>query len=324
MSQQQIHKACQGKKKVDGGLNVSDMRKMLQDIVKVANRSELESMMCTLLTQTQQSPAQSQRLSPSPAQPVPQLKRSNKFKVRKGRTGRKGRKGKGRSQSRSQSRSRSPVHAVPAPRRRSRSRSPVHAVPAQLSQRVSQSPLRDLEPMPVLSREELREQLFKSLKPKKRRQRGRRTPTNPIIFLEPATQIKWYNSTSEPHFTVTDSFLDVLEDGPQEYEGSWTNAYVFGPLKNLAEYDKLTSHMNDVASTGLVHLGRLKSSDAQEIERLHDKHLGDHYAFLSEAPESVIFIGDTVGGDVGADLYVSQNSQGEIDSLIIDNNYFFR
>ena len=48
-----------------------------------------------------------------------------------------------------------------------------------------------------------------------------------------------------------------------------------------------------------------------------DKVFADNKAYLAEKYPWLLFLGDTVGGDVGAELYVHR-TDGKIDSLIIE------
>lgn len=46
-------------------------------------------------------------------------------------------------------------------------------------------------------------------------------------------------------------------------------------------------------------------------------------AYVRKKIPAVLFVGDTEGGDVGADLYAHFNSKKQIDSIIIDNDCYF-
>jgi len=62
-----------------------------------------------------------------------------------------------------------------------------------------------------------------------------------------------------------------------------------------------------------------------------DKTIGDRYDWgnreilkdIHREVPSVLWIGKTHSGDVGADLYAHYNKKKQIDGLIVDNNYVY-
>ena len=42
-----------------------------------------------------------------------------------------------------------------------------------------------------------------------------------------------------------------------------------------------------------------------------------------ELSKNVVFLGETDFGDFGADVYIHRDGSGKVDSVIIDNDYFF-
>lgn len=146
-----------------------------------------------------------------------------------------------------------------------------------------------------------------------------------------------YTSNFGGYFDVTNNFYQELRKKPRQFVSEFGNAYVFGKMFNSNEYKRLLSHGNDGAQTGFVDVTDL--TDAQ-IEKLMDEISGDydwsnaypdydwnHYDGIKKIREDVsdkvVFVGLTVGGDVGADLYVHYNDNKEIDSVIIENTCLF-
>jgi hypothetical protein len=156
---------------------------------------------------------------------------------------------------------------------------------------------------------------------------------NKIIFTEPSSYNSKNKFVKQRSFTVTDDFYSILLKKPKSYTKygiSAGNAYVFGKKYPLNEYKKIRSHGNDGAQTGFINVKLWKdgmySGEIANVNKKYD-YSYDSRKNISEVRkltnESVIFQGQTVGGDVGADLYAHYNSKKEVDSLIIDNYYFF-
>ncbi len=152
-----------------------------------------------------------------------------------------------------------------------------------------------------------------------------------IYFCEPLSQDTYLFGGVK--FKVTDNFYKILQNPPKKYISNTTNAYVFGKKYNKKEYKYLGYHGNDIAQTGLINLDIFKKkttkTDLHNLDtntfypdynwnnRIHLKNLQKIYPY-------VLFVGETVGGDVGASLYVHYNKSGDIDSLIIDNLHIFQ
>jgi len=138
---------------------------------------------------------------------------------------------------------------------------------------------------------------------------------------------------------INETFFKKLTKRPKilRRDGGFENAYVFGPLFDAKEYTFMGHHYNDGAQTGIV----LMNSDMKVRDitnRATWKKVMDMYmhrggswdaprvlqTVKKEASRNIVFVGDTDGGDGGADVYIHRHpSTGEIDSLIIDNGYFF-
>jgi hypothetical protein len=164
-----------------------------------------------------------------------------------------------------------------------------------------------------------------------------------ILFGEPETQFGFIKNAYRRKKRMSDAlsisanFLETLLKKPSARFGADCNAYVFGPLFPLAEYTFVSSHHNDIAQTGLVNGNALSSKGiSKDEDDAIDKMIKGW--FLRRPPTltiqelreirritsgAIIFIGKTVGGDVGASLYAHRSSAGLVDSIVIDNNYFF-
>jgi hypothetical protein len=158
-----------------------------------------------------------------------------------------------------------------------------------------------------------------------------------IIFAEPSTFSGiQYNSC---YFIVEDNMYQELLKQPKEFCSQETindcvqhqNAYCFGEFYKLSEYEFLGYHDNDGGQTGFVDYNLYESGkfvdysldvpdEPQIFYSTYD------YKLVEDAREkypSILFCGDTLGGDVGATLYAHYDQYNKINSLIIDNNYFF-
>lgn len=130
---------------------------------------------------------------------------------------------------------------------------------------------------------------------------------------------------------VNGKFYQTLLRAPKKYKGHGSNAYRFGKSFPVNDFKLIASHGNDAAQTGLIDLDRYREKSQGVAEYLmmsglfKDKPWDDRASLktLRKNARHILFLGDTVGGDVGANLYAHYGSDGNIDSLIIDNNYFF-
>lgn len=156
-----------------------------------------------------------------------------------------------------------------------------------------------------------------------------------IVFTEPTTY-RGPGTSFMPAKTIriTNDFYKILLKAPLSKKGNQNNAYVFGKKYPLSEYKKIATHGNDVAQTGFIDLSLWKkhkfNNNEKKISSVTEKY-GYRYdipALVKEVRNlsngTIIFQGETVGGDVGADLYAHKNHKNEIDSLIIDNFYYFK
>ncbi|ARA72103.1 hypothetical protein BNJ_00280 [Kaumoebavirus] len=177
-------------------------------------------------------------------------------------------------------------------------------------------------------------------------------PMHHLLHCEPATYSKGSLNTDTP-LTVDDVMYKKILRGPKIYRtGQAENAYVFGKKFPLHTYVAAGGHFNDVAQTGFLDLdliqnlpegtpmksfGKTKKKQKEtEVPDIYEIMKSIYYrkgkfpgydsrealAALRKVAPYVIFIGETDGGDVGADLYIHRSGD-TIDSIIIDNRYFF-
>lgn len=152
-----------------------------------------------------------------------------------------------------------------------------------------------------------------------------------ILFTEPYT----YSADKKPQgveFKVSNSFYGKLLNAPRKFFNNNGNAYVFGVKRPLREYTYAGYHHNDGAQTGFIdvdQLSRMSKEVVSEIvlaiymgERFYNWDNRFRLRKLRAVIPHILFMGGTVGGDVGATLHVHA-TRGKIDGLIIDNNYFF-
>lgn len=140
-------------------------------------------------------------------------------------------------------------------------------------------------------------------------------------------------------FKVSDQAYNLLLQFPKTYENQeeCTNAYLFGPLYPLKEYKCIGEHHNDGGMTGFIDYDLLQKA---RVNKLNEDRLTDEVCKIITAEGAdenleqtvkkirdlypmILFQGPTVGGDVGAKLYIHMDDTRHIDSLIIDNDYFF-
>lgn len=167
-----------------------------------------------------------------------------------------------------------------------------------------------------------------------------------LLFLEPSTASDslYKKKGKQMHFgsdfKVNDTFYKTLLKKPKSRFCQYGNAYIFGKKFPLDDYFHLGSMGNDVAQTGLVDADIMRNKDS--TERLGNYDLwkkayplvfkkGSHGRWsdrpslirIRQVLPEVIFVGDTVGGDVGSDLWVHHDVNKDIDGLIIDNHCIF-
>jgi hypothetical protein len=105
--------------------------------------------------------------------------------------------------------------------------------------------------------------------------------------------------------------------------------YVFGKKYPLSEYYFFEYVGNDIAQIGFINIddvpNDLVNRTSDEIndftDKLYDKHGGYTRAYIKDfklAFPSTLFIGDTPGGDIGANVFVHTTKDGDVDSIILE------
>lgn len=158
-----------------------------------------------------------------------------------------------------------------------------------------------------------------------------------IRFCEPSTMPDTTFLSTD--FKITEKYYKILTKPPKGLINNKdpSNAYVFGKLFKLDQYVKIGGHVNDIAQTGFVDVTGATKDELKKIAndneialRIYENnnYNWDSRDVLKEIQKKIskriLFVGNTVGGDVGAALYAHYDTNKQIDGLIIDNYYFFR
>ena len=153
-----------------------------------------------------------------------------------------------------------------------------------------------------------------------------------IIHCEPYT---WYpGHTHDSHVKpvmVTSELYKDLKKRPKIYRNRSqdANGYRFGPHFPLSSYEKISEHTNRGAQTGIIDPTIFKGDETRVIGDIYEKHADwdwENRKALKKVQKihpGVLFIGETAGGDGAASLYGHKNKEGVVDSVILDNKYFF-
>lgn len=156
-----------------------------------------------------------------------------------------------------------------------------------------------------------------------------------LLFCEPVT-LREIRGNPGVKFIVDDALYPVLLRAPKAFHVRRSvldvgNAYRFGPRRPLSEYRFVGYHGNDAAQTGFIDLDLFTAQAQAELPQLaRDKYRSKRFdwadrsalkAVRARVPH-VLWLGETVGGDVGASLW-AHRSKNRLDSIIVDNNYFF-
>lgn len=157
-----------------------------------------------------------------------------------------------------------------------------------------------------------------------------------LLFCEPGTfslsDLKKYHS--KPTIKVNDEMYNLIKNNTclvyRDTENVH-NAYLFGKLFALHTYQLVAEHFNDIAQTGFLDYELVKKGvwfkKNFDTDKLWDSYEcdwdnNDLKKAVKKNNKSILWIGTTDGGDVGAYLYVHK-TDGVIDSIIVDNNFFF-
>lgn len=132
---------------------------------------------------------------------------------------------------------------------------------------------------------------------------------------------------------LSPAFFKTVTRRPKIMRNKKGNAYVFGPLFQRLTYKFAGHHYNDGAQTGIVLMD--KNVNLRDItnEAMWDRVIDMTTQWedprvlrmvRKDISKNVVFLGETDGGDGGADVFIHRNSKtNKIDSIIIDNGYFF-
>jgi len=167
-------------------------------------------------------------------------------------------------------------------------------------------------------------------KPTKKTKKNNKIYT--IVFCEPFTSLGYILKIKK--IKINGDMYDKLIKKPKRFINDG-NAYLFGKLYPLDTYKKRASMMNDIAQVGFVDVTGLNAHEVKGIVDREYKFSGTNNNYnwddinllkkiKKEISPRIIFIGQTIGGDVGADLYTHLDKHNEIDSIIIDNYFFFK
>lgn len=152
-------------------------------------------------------------------------------------------------------------------------------------------------------------------------------------FLNVESSDSKLSFSSSINLKVTKKFFDqyMRDKLPTPYYKGNSNAYVYGKLYKK-DMIYIGSHSNDVANTGAYDVtdGVKFNSDniykyceiAFKKPKIWNWFDRDFLKVIKTFYPEILFLGETVGGDVGADVYVHLDSDGEINSIMIDNEYF--
>ena len=152
-----------------------------------------------------------------------------------------------------------------------------------------------------------------------------------LMLCEPSTL--FFGRRAPKYKAHVEVPVKLVETAPKSFSGKGNNAYVFGkiPLKaDLAKYTRVASIGNDVAQVGLIDVDRAIPVDylGDLLEWFYSgqkRWLWYNPAILTRVQQIlpwIVFLGDTNGGDVGADLWVRKEGD-KVVSMIVDNFYFF-
>ncbi len=163
-----------------------------------------------------------------------------------------------------------------------------------------------------------------------------RTKFRRIVFCEPRSQhlveLKKSEFTSlsinAAPIKVTEEFYPVLCGVPAKVHKATGNAYIFGERFPLEEYKLIGEHSNDMAQTGFIDFDLIPVDGVPNYEEVWTSsypdskwELRNSLKKLQKDAPFVLWVGETVGGDVGASIYAHfKQGTRHIDGLIVDVN----
>lgn len=153
-----------------------------------------------------------------------------------------------------------------------------------------------------------------------------------IVFMEPFG-LKTSALRRVRPIGITGRMYNAILAGPIPYtthrgKKCTGNSYVFGPLLDLDSYTLVGKHGNASFSTGFIDYDlAIKSPDPkEEVWKQIYPIIEDDPAKLRKLQSDlpyVLWIGRTIRGNVGASLYAHYDKNGEIDSIIVNDNCLF-
>jgi len=156
--------------------------------------------------------------------------------------------------------------------------------------------------------------------------------THTIVCCEPSL----YPTFTCPPIKIGDDFYQLIKShGPLESrKNEDANGYVFGAeIFPLEEYEFIGQHHNDRASTAFIDTTAWEGQPTESADEELDDMLADtdfrytpeYSALAQRLVPGQIWTGETVGGAVGAALYIHRNRKNIIDGLLVDsgNGYYF-
>ena len=125
--------------------------------------------------------------------------------------------------------------------------------------------------------------------------RGRSDTMFRVYLVEPSMFFpSQFDDPETPMIEIPKNMYNLLQRAPKKFERRGESlAYVFGRLVHPSVYELIGFQGNDAAMIGLI-----------------------------DENENVLFEDGTYG-DTGAELWIHRNRNGLVDSLIIDNGFFF-
>lgn len=99
------------------------------------------------------------------------------------------------------------------------------------------------------------------------------------------------------------------------------NAYIFGSRYKQDSYIYVGNHYNDFANTSIIDY--TESQSPVESEWMLnvgncDYETPEYNEIAKSKDNRILFMGETMGGDVGASVFVHLDENNEVDSIIID------
>jgi hypothetical protein len=158
-----------------------------------------------------------------------------------------------------------------------------------------------------------------------------------IIIIEPSTYLDW-NDGKEIKLElkrmkiikITNAFAKLILKGPRRTHKKYGYKYLFGTQFPTKKYKFAYYQGNDIAQIGIISVGDLlrdiQTNYKEKSEKIQplDEKFGFQFKNKQYFKEyrklfpSVLFIGETIGGDIGANVLVHLTESGIVDSLVLE------